>query len=100
MAVKSILINYSFLVVPTYYLSIYSIPDFILKEINKTVRNFFWHKGGNGKGIHTACWSYITDPKTKGALLSEIFLLLNILLRLSMFSNIWNSDDSIWVDIL
>lgn len=51
LATKSILINSSILAVSTYYLPVYPIPDSILREITKIVRNFFWDKGGNGKGI-------------------------------------------------
>ncbi|XP_039146767.1 uncharacterized protein LOC120284004 [Dioscorea cayenensis subsp. rotundata] len=73
LAAKSTLINSSLLAIPTYYLSVYPIPDSILKDITKIIRNFFWHKSGNGKGIHAVSWSRITDQKTEGGLAIRIY---------------------------
>lgn len=52
MAAKTTLINSSLLSIPTFYLLVYPIPESVLLEINKIIRDFLWHKGGKGKGIH------------------------------------------------
>lgn len=46
------MINSYLLSIPTYTLSMYHIPETILSDITKVVRNFFWAKNSNVKGIH------------------------------------------------
>lgn len=57
---KTILINSSFLSISTYALSMYPIPETTLSDITRVVRNIFWAKDNNGKGIHYVAWRNIT----------------------------------------
>lgn len=53
---KSTLINSSIISIPLYYLFVYIIPGTMLDRIFKTVRKFFWSKGGDRKGICAVNW--------------------------------------------
>lgn len=100
MVAKSTLINSSLISIPTYYISIYPIPDSILKEIQKTVRSFFWHKGGNEKGIHAVCRNCLTDSKTEGELALRNLLVAKHSLKAKLVFKYLNYANSIWVNIL
>lgn len=67
-ATKTVLINSSLMFIPTYTLSVYLIPETILSDITRVVRNFFWAKHSNGKGIHYVAWRNITESKIKRGL--------------------------------
>ncbi|XP_039136968.1 uncharacterized protein LOC120274488 [Dioscorea cayenensis subsp. rotundata] len=98
-AAKSILINSSILSIPTYYLSVYPIPDSVLHEITKLVRDFFWFKGGNGKGIHAVAWCHITDFKSEGGLgFRNLALVKHSLMAKNVFTYL-NADNVFWVEI-
>lgn len=66
-AAKGILINSVLLFVPLYTMSVYPIPDFIISEISKIVRKFFWSRHGNGTAIHNVSWNIVTEGKSEGA---------------------------------
>lgn len=90
-ASKIVLINSSLLSIPTYYLSVYPIPDFVLTKISKVVNSFLWEKKVAMKMASMLLLGLVL-LKVKlcvGALVSEISLLLNILLRQKLFSSIW-----------
>lgn len=97
---KSTLINSSLLSFPTYYLSVYPIPDFVLAAITKIIRNFFWNQGGNGKGIHTVAWNNITNFRSEGGLsIRNLSIVRHSLMAKHVFKYL-NQGGAIWVDIL
>lgn len=98
-AAKSILINSSILSIPTYYLSAYPVPDSVLQEITKVVRDFFWYKGGNGKGIHSVAWSCVTNNKSEGGLGHRNLLLAKHSLMAKNVFKYLNAENVFWVDI-
>lgn len=100
MAAKTLLINTSLFSILNYYMTAYPIPDSVLKEVSKIVRDFLWHKGGNGKGIHVISWSYVTDSKREGGLaVRNLFIAKHALLAKHVFKYL-NHDSVLWVDIL
>lgn len=101
MAVKSLLINSSLFSILNYNLSIYPIPDSVLNEINKVVRDFLWHKSGNiGKGIHVVRWSYVTKSKREGGLaVKNLSIVKHSIFAKHVFRYL-NQDNVLWEDIL
>ncbi|XP_039128871.1 uncharacterized protein LOC120265002 [Dioscorea cayenensis subsp. rotundata] len=99
-AAKAILINSSLLSLPNYYLSVYLIPHSILSAINKISRNFFWHHGGNGKGIHAVAWNNVLDFKSEGGLSIRNLSKVKYSLMAKHVFKYLNKFDAIWVDIL
>ncbi|XP_039145574.1 uncharacterized protein LOC120282794 [Dioscorea cayenensis subsp. rotundata] len=96
---KSILIRSSILSIPTYVLSAYPIPDSVLQEISKLVRDLFWFKGGNGKGIHAVNWSCITDKKSEGGLGHRNLAHAKVSLMAKNVFKYLNLDNIYWVNI-
>lgn len=100
LATKSILMNSSLLAIPTYYLLVYPIPDSILKEISEVARNFFWHKGGYGKGIHAVSWIRITYSKIEGGLALRNLSIIKHSLKAKRVFKYLDSNDFVWVSIV
>lgn len=48
---KIVLINSVLMATPTYYLSVYLIPDSVLNRTSQIARKFLWAKSGNQSGI-------------------------------------------------
>lgn len=65
-AAKATLINSSLLSIPTYTMSVYSIPEGVFSEITKAVRKFYWSRNSNEKGIHNVNWKTINKGKLEG----------------------------------
>ncbi|KAK1276479.1 hypothetical protein QJS04_geneDACA020812 [Acorus gramineus] len=54
---------------PTFYLSIFRIPQTVLKKIDVIRRRFFWNGAGRGAiKPHLVQWTHITQPKASGGL--------------------------------
>lgn len=60
------MINSTLLSIPSYYMSVYPISELVILDVNKAIKSFFWHKEGNGKGIHAVAWRNIIDSKSEG----------------------------------
>ncbi|XP_039138822.1 uncharacterized protein LOC120276159 [Dioscorea cayenensis subsp. rotundata] len=99
-AAKVVLINYSLLSIPIYYLSVCPVYDTTLQEINRVVRRFFWHKGSNRNGIPAVAWDDITRSKTEGGLAIRNLIHAKHSLMAKNILHYYNYDDFIWVDIL
>lgn len=94
------MINSYILSIPTYYILVYPVPDSILQEITRLVRDFFWFKGGNGKGTHSITWSCITKNNTEGGLsFRNLSHDQHSLMAKDVFKFL-NVDQAIWVDIM
>lgn len=97
---KVILINSSILSIPTYYTSVYPIPDTVLNEINKIVRDFLWYKDNNRKGIHVVALSNLTDSKSEGGLGIKNLLVAKTSLMAKNILKFLNAEDTFWVNTL
>ncbi|XP_039120733.1 uncharacterized protein LOC120257304 [Dioscorea cayenensis subsp. rotundata] len=97
---KTILINWSILSTPLYYLSVYPVPDSILDDISKFARFFFWSKGGNRKGMNSVSWMDATLDKSEGGLSIRNLHRSKISLMAKNVFKYLNKQNAIWVDIL
>lgn len=53
---------------PTYYLSLFSIPVTIERKIEQFQRELLWDKGKQEDGIHLVAWENVCKPKKMGGL--------------------------------
>lgn len=58
------MINSVLTAMPTYFMSVFLLPKWIIKKLEKIRRNLFW-KGASGKekGYMLASWDSICKPK-------------------------------------
>ena len=63
------LVNAVLTSIPIYLMSVCKLPVWVIEEIDKTRRNFFW-KGGvqNERKIHLANWPMLCKPKKMGGM--------------------------------
>jgi hypothetical protein len=55
--------------IPTYFMSIFTIPPSLCDEIEKMMNSFWWgHLGNNNKGIHWLSWEILSMHKTDGGM--------------------------------
>jgi hypothetical protein len=65
---KEIMIKSVLQAIPSYVMSVYVIPDSIIKDIERMLNSFWWGGGAHNKGIRWLAWDRMTLPKAKGGL--------------------------------
>ena len=65
---KLTLLKSSAQTMPTFWMSLFLIPDSICDEIEKKMNAFFWSGGSTGKGVKWCAWKRLCMPKDFGGL--------------------------------
>jgi hypothetical protein len=66
---KLTLIKSVFSSIPIFYMSTLTIPQTVILQINKYLKNCFWRKfGTEGKGQPMIAWDKVCKPKSHGGL--------------------------------
>ncbi|KAF5481391.1 hypothetical protein F2P56_002046 [Juglans regia] len=65
---NEILIKSVLQAIPAYTMSLYRLPETLLKEIESLLAKFWWSHKKEGRGIHWRSWTRLGDPKTNGGL--------------------------------
>jgi len=65
---RLVLVNSVLSSIPSYIMSFYLLPKWVLKEIEKIRRNFFWKGKSEEKKMMNVSWSIICKPKSAGGL--------------------------------
>jgi hypothetical protein len=54
--------------IPSYVMSVYLLPDSIIKDIERMMNSFWWGGGNDNKGIRWMAWDRMTYPKALGGM--------------------------------
>jgi hypothetical protein len=68
MAAMIVLINVVLSALPTYFMSIFSLPAWVIREIDKIGINFLCHDTPESRRMHLINWELVTTPKRLGGL--------------------------------
>ena len=63
-----VLIKFVLSSLPTYFMSVFSVPVGVAKSIEKLQRQFFWNDSGGKRKIHLVDWSTMCRSKKNGGL--------------------------------
>ncbi|GAU40243.1 hypothetical protein TSUD_219530 [Trifolium subterraneum] len=75
---KEVMIKSVLQVIPSYVMSIYLLPDTLIKEIERMINAFWWGGSNNNKGIKWLSWDRMVSPKDRGGLGFRDFHLFNL----------------------
>lgn len=97
---KTILINSSIMALPSYYLSVYPIPNLAIDKLSCSARKLLWANGSNGSIMSMVSWNNTTLYKAEGSLgIRNLRLAKHSWMAKNLF-NFLNRNDNIWVDIM
>ncbi|XP_062075097.1 uncharacterized protein LOC133779116 [Humulus lupulus] len=80
-----------------YWMSIFILPQSIIKEIEKLCHGFLWGVNGNRRKIHMASWSKVCLPKVYGGLRFRNGLVWNRAILAKYIWVITEKHDVLWV---
>lgn len=82
-----------------YNISLYSWPVSLIKQIEKSVKNFIWSGDKDKRKLVTVSWKKLCRPTAQGGLNLRSLQSLNATTNLSLCWNLLNSDKS-WAKML
>jgi hypothetical protein len=65
---KEVMIKSVLQAIPTYIMSVYLLPDTMIKDIERMMNSFWWGGGNDNKGIRWLTWDRMTYPKVLGGM--------------------------------
>ncbi|KAJ4777641.1 RNA-directed DNA polymerase (reverse transcriptase)-related family protein [Rhynchospora pubera] len=82
---------------PTFFMSSFLLPAWVIKQVDKLRRNFLWSKSCEGKqGIHLVSWERLCLPKSCGGMGMINLKLHNISLMLKWWWRLYSLPKSQW----
>jgi hypothetical protein len=55
--------------IPTYFMSLFTLPSSLCDEIEKMMNSFWWdHNSSNSRGLHWLSWERLSTPKAFGGM--------------------------------
>jgi hypothetical protein len=86
---------------PIFFLCSLDIPEGILKQVNRIIRQCLWRKRGeDSSGVSLASWEMVCKPKDKGGLGILDFSKLNEGLLMKHLHKFYNKQDTPWVQLV
>ncbi|KAJ1704421.1 hypothetical protein LUZ63_004200 [Rhynchospora breviuscula] len=86
--------------IPTFYMSVFRLPSWVIKEIDKRRRSFLWGKSNNnGKGIPLLAWDRVCLPKVVGGLGVLNLRIMNTSLMLKWLWLLYTKPSAQWPTI-
>nr|XP_043612010.1 uncharacterized protein LOC122583697 [Erigeron canadensis] len=79
-----------------YWASVYMLPNYVIKEIEKLLKGFFWNGGGSAKGRAIVAWKVVCRPKEQGGLGVKDLKRWNEVLLIRQFWKILLKENSLW----
>ncbi|XP_042950051.1 uncharacterized mitochondrial protein AtMg00310-like [Carya illinoinensis] len=65
---KEVLIKSVLQAIPAYAISVFKLPNLLLKEIEALLARFWWSHKREGRGIYWKTWKYLGSVKNQGGL--------------------------------
>ncbi|GFY83371.1 hypothetical protein Acr_03g0001450 [Actinidia rufa] len=93
--IKSILSN-----MPTYFLSLFTIPKSIASRLEKLIRDFLWKGSENTTGINLVAWKEICLPKKGGRLGIRDLVLFNKVLLGKWIWRLALGENKLWSRVI
>ncbi|KAJ4756378.1 RNA-directed DNA polymerase (reverse transcriptase)-related family protein [Rhynchospora pubera] len=81
--------------IPIFFMSVFQLPIWVIKAIDRTRRNFIW-QGRSGKGQPLLAWSRVCLPKSLGGFGITDIKLQNISLLLRWLWRLYSQPSSMW----
>ncbi|CAL5403808.1 unnamed protein product [Camellia sinensis] len=85
---------------PTYYLSLFKIPEGVAKEIDKIQAKFLWGGSDLRRKVHMVSWENITKSKTLGGLGIRRIIDMNKCLLLKWWWRFGVENHSLWKEVI
>ena len=85
---------------PTYFLSLFTIPKTIALRLEKLIRDFLWKGSENAQGIHLVAWKELCLPKKGGGLGIRDLVLFNKALLGKWIWRFALGDDKLWCRVI
>ncbi|KAK9073954.1 hypothetical protein SSX86_006548 [Deinandra increscens subsp. villosa] len=85
---------------PTYYLSLFRAPGYIIKELERLRKNFFWGNTPSHKKIPWVAWCRITAPKGNGGLGTGSLRAANLALISKWGWRFKMNNSAIWASVI
>ncbi|CAN1339859.1 Uncharacterized mitochondrial protein AtMg00310 [Linum perenne] len=97
---KGILLKAVIQAIPTYIISLFSLPKSMIRKMNSLVRRFFWSGSMTKKSIHWCKGEKLCSPFSEGGLSFRDFGLFNKALLARQGWRILNHPEALWVKLL
>ncbi|KAJ1695315.1 hypothetical protein LUZ63_012013 [Rhynchospora breviuscula] len=83
--------------IPVYFMSVFQLPSWVIRDIDKVRRNFIWKRNGvSGTGIPLLAWDRVCLPKQLGGFGLQQLKLHNISLLLRWIWRLYSQRASMW----
>ncbi|KAJ4778783.1 RNA-directed DNA polymerase (reverse transcriptase)-related family protein [Rhynchospora pubera] len=83
--------------IPIYFMSVFALPAWVVRAINKIRRDFIWGRGTSQRsGLHLINWNKVCLPKTCGGLGISDLKIQNTALLLRWLWRLYDSPNSQW----
>ncbi|KAJ3686617.1 hypothetical protein LUZ61_015781 [Rhynchospora tenuis] len=87
--------------IPVFFMSVFTLPKWVIKEIDRIRRNFIWKgNSGGGNGIHLVAWDRLCLPKSVGGLGLIDLGSQNVSLLLRWLWRLHTCPDSQWTSLI
>ncbi|KAJ1692316.1 hypothetical protein LUZ63_009014 [Rhynchospora breviuscula] len=94
---RTVLVSSVLSTIPVYFMSVFVLPAWVIKEIDRVRRDFIWKNSANGsKGIHLLSWDRMCMPKSIGGVGLVNLKLHNISLVLRWLWRLYAQPESQW----
>ena len=94
---KEVMIKSVAIAVPSYPLSVFSMPLSLCKAINSDIAHFWWSKGVGNNGMHWRAWDKLCLSKLEGGIGFRDLNAYNLSLLAKQCWRIINNPNALWV---
>jgi ribonuclease HI len=82
--------------IPTYFMSIFTLPSSLIDEIEKMLNAFWWgHSGTHNKGVHWLSWDKLSMHKNDGGMGFKNLSVFNLAMLGKQGWRIWTNPDTL-----